>query len=174
MADRTGPATGYDLDTRYEDLLAVLRDAVRPEPFALVAYSCAGMLAFRYAADHPGRVSHLILLSGQYAESVPQPFEEKVAPVIRGDFDGYRRRLFSRILPEPHSLKGVEDCTAWAGETTPEVLVESLRAIDGVQRPRSAAAVSPCRRSCSTAPRTRSSPTRTRKSWSRRSPARAW
>jgi UDP:flavonoid glycosyltransferase YjiC (YdhE family) len=74
----------------------------------------------------------LILLSGQYAESVPKPFEERVARVIRDDFDNWRHRLFKRIFPEPHSLKGVEDCVAWAGETTPEVLIESLRAIDGV------------------------------------------
>jgi pimeloyl-ACP methyl ester carboxylesterase/UDP:flavonoid glycosyltransferase YjiC (YdhE family) len=124
------PATGYDLDTRYRDLVAVLDEAVRP-PFALVAVSCAAMLAFRYAVDHPGRVSHLVLLGGQYAESMPQPFEEKVAAVIRGDFAAYRQRLFARVIPEPHSLRGIEDGVAWAGETTPDVLVESLRAIDG-------------------------------------------
>jgi pimeloyl-ACP methyl ester carboxylesterase len=125
------PATGYDLDTRYRDLLTVLEDAVR-SPFALVAFSCAAPLAFRYAVEHPSRLSHLILLSGQYAESVPQPFEERVARVIRDDFDNWRLRLFKRIFPEPHSLKGIEDCVAWAGETTPDVLVESLKAIDGI------------------------------------------
>ena len=124
------PATGYDLDSRYGDLLAVLQEAVRP-PFALAAYSCAALIAFRYVVDHPGHVSHLILLSGQYAESMPQPFEEKVARVMRGDFAAYRQRLFARVLPEPHSLKGIEDGVAWAGETTPDVLIESLRAIDG-------------------------------------------
>lgn len=125
------PATGYDLDSRYADLTAVIGEAARP-PFALVAFSCAGPLAFRYAVDHPDRLSHLILLCGQYAESVPGPFEERVAPVIRNDFDGWRRRLFARMFPEPHSLKGVEDGVSWAGETTAEILVESLRAIDGI------------------------------------------
>src|SRR4029453_16083589 len=67
------PPTGYDLDSRYQDFLAVLEESVRP-PFALVAVSCAGMLAFRYAVEHPERLSHLILLSGQYSESVPHPF----------------------------------------------------------------------------------------------------
>jgi pimeloyl-ACP methyl ester carboxylesterase/predicted glycosyltransferase len=124
------PATGYDMDTRYADWLAVLEQSARP-PFVLVAYSCAGILAIRYAAEHPDRLSHLILLSGQYAESVPQPFDEKVAPVIRDDFAGWQRRLFARCLPEPHSLKGIEDCIGWSGETTPDVLVESLKAIDG-------------------------------------------
>jgi pimeloyl-ACP methyl ester carboxylesterase/UDP:flavonoid glycosyltransferase YjiC (YdhE family) len=124
------PDAGYDLDSRYMDFLAVLEEAVRP-PFALVAYACSGMLAFRYVVEHPDRVSHLILSSGQYAESVPQPFDERVAPVIRGDFDGWRERLFRRCFPEPHSLKGLEDGLGWAGETSPEILVESLRAIDG-------------------------------------------
>ncbi len=124
------PLQGYDLETRYEDLLAVLSEAVRP-PFAFVAVSCAAMIAFRYVVEHPDRVSHLVLIGGQYAESVPRPFEEKVARVISGDFDGWRSRLWRRVLQEPHSLKGVEDGIAWTGETTPEVLVESLRAIDG-------------------------------------------
>jgi len=124
------PATGYDLETRYQDLTSVLDATARP-PFALVALSCAGMLAFRYVVEHPERVSHLILIAGQYAESVPQPFDEKVASVIRSDFDGWRQRLFKRVFQEPHSLKGMEDMFAWAGETTPDVLVESLRAIDG-------------------------------------------
>ncbi|HKZ08439.1 MAG TPA: alpha/beta fold hydrolase [Methylomirabilota bacterium] len=127
-SDRTAGA--FDLDTRYQDLVAVLEETVRP-PFALVALSCAAMIAFRYAVEHPDRLSHLILVSGQYAESVPQPFDERVAPVIRNDFDNYRRRLLARCLPEPHSLKGIEDGVTWAGETTPDVLVESLRAIDG-------------------------------------------
>ncbi len=124
------PLAGYDLATRYDDLGAVLGEAVRP-PFALVAFACSAILAFRYVVEHPDRVSHLVLIGGQYAESMPQPFEERVARVIREDFDGWRERLFKRIYPEPHSLKGIEDGIAWAGETTPDILVESLRAIDG-------------------------------------------
>jgi pimeloyl-ACP methyl ester carboxylesterase/predicted glycosyltransferase len=125
------PPTGYDLQTRYDDLVAVLDEVARP-PIALVAFSCAAPLALRYAVAHPDRLSHLVLLSGQYAESVPQPFEERVARVIRDDFDNWRTRLFKRVFPEPHSLKGIEDCVTWAGETTPEILIESLRAIDGI------------------------------------------
>ncbi|MGH7302392.1 MAG: alpha/beta fold hydrolase [Candidatus Rokuibacteriota bacterium] len=124
------PATGYDLGTRYGDLVAVLDESVRP-PFGFVAFACSSLVAFRYILEHPGRVSHLILVGGQYAESVPQPFEDKVARVIREDFDGWRKRLLKRATPEPHSLKGIEDGIAWAGETVPDVLVESLRAMDG-------------------------------------------
>ncbi|MGH7279104.1 MAG: alpha/beta fold hydrolase, partial [Candidatus Rokuibacteriota bacterium] len=87
------PRTGYDFQTRYDDLLAVLEQAVRP-PFAFVAFTCSSMLAVRYAVDHPERVSHLVLFAAQYAQSLPQPFEDKVAAVIRRDFDGWRQRLF--------------------------------------------------------------------------------
>jgi pimeloyl-ACP methyl ester carboxylesterase/UDP:flavonoid glycosyltransferase YjiC (YdhE family) len=124
------PPTGYDIDTRYDDFVAVVDETVRA-PFALVAFACSALVALRYVAEHPERVSHLILVGGQYAESMPQPFEDKVARTIRDDFDGWRSRLFKRVYPEPHSLKGMEDGIAWAGETRPEVLVESLRAIDG-------------------------------------------
>ncbi len=123
------PQTGYDFATRYGDMVAVLAEAVRP-PFALVAYSCASMLAVTYAVEHPERLSHLILIAPQYAQSLPRPFEEKVARVIREDFDGWRTRLFTKATPEPHSLKVVEDCVRWAGETSPEILVEALRQIE--------------------------------------------
>jgi pimeloyl-ACP methyl ester carboxylesterase/predicted glycosyltransferase len=123
------PATGYDFETRYGDLLAVLDAAVRP-PFAFAAFSCAAMPAVRYAIEHPDRVSHLILFSAQYAQSLPKPFEERVARVIREDFDGWRQRLFSKATPEPHSLKVIEDCVEWAGETSPEVFVEALQQIE--------------------------------------------
>jgi pimeloyl-ACP methyl ester carboxylesterase len=122
------PATGYDFETRYGDLVAVLDEAI-PGPFAFVAFTCAGMLAVRYALEHPERVSHLIVLGAQYAQSLPTPFEEKVARVIREDFDGWRTRLFTKATPEPHSLKVIEDCVAWAGETSSAVFVEALQRI---------------------------------------------
>lgn len=123
------PLTGFDFDTRYGDLLAVLGETVRP-PFALVAFGCASMLAVRYAVDHPGHLGQLILAGAQYAQSLPRPFEDRVAAVIRNDFDGWRQRLFRTIYPEPHSLKGIEDGIAWAGETSPDVLVEALGQIE--------------------------------------------
>jgi len=122
------PATGYDFDTLYGDLCAVLDEAARP-PFALVGYSCSNMLLIRYAAEHPDRVSHLIMISSQYSQPMPEPFDEKYAPLIRNDFDGYVRRFFTTLYPEPHSLKGMEDGVGWGHETTAEILIESLRQI---------------------------------------------
>jgi pimeloyl-ACP methyl ester carboxylesterase/predicted glycosyltransferase len=119
------PRTGYDADTMYGDLAAVL-EVARP-PFALAALSCANMLATRYAVEHPERLSHLVMLSPEYSQPLPEPFEEKFAPLIREDFAGYLKRFWTSTFPEPHSLKGVEDGIAWGSETTPEILIESLR-----------------------------------------------
>jgi len=122
------PPVGYEFDTLYGDLVAVLDAAARP-PFALVGYSCSNMLLLRYAAEHPERVSHLVQVSGQYSQPMPEPFDEKYAPLVRNDFEGYLRRFFTSLYPEPHSLKGIEDGIGWGRETTPEVLVEVLRQI---------------------------------------------
>jgi predicted glycosyltransferase len=84
----------------------------------------------RYAVEHPERLSHLVLIGAQYAQSLPKPFEEKVAAVIRGDFEGWRRRLFTNFFPESHSLKGIEDGVAWSGEGDPEIFVEVLRQLE--------------------------------------------
>ncbi|MGH7389281.1 MAG: alpha/beta fold hydrolase [Candidatus Rokuibacteriota bacterium] len=123
------PATGYDFATRYGDMVGVLDEAARP-PVALVAFSCASMLAVEFAVEHPERVSHLILVSAQYSQSLPKPFEERVARVIREDFDGWRTRLVTKCVPEPHSLKAIEDGIAWAGESRPEIYVEALQQIE--------------------------------------------
>src|SRR5262249_37155565 len=119
------PPTGYDFATRYGDLVAVLEQTMKP-PFALVAFTCSTMLAVHYVLDHPGAVSHLVLMGPQYKQSLPQPFEEKVARVIREDFAGWSRRLFTKLYPEPHSLRAVEDHLQWVQETAPDVLVEAL------------------------------------------------
>ena len=96
----------------------------------------------------------------QYRQSLPQPFEEKVARVIREDFDGWRQRLFTKCLPEPHSLKAVEDMHRdGAGESSPEIYVEALRS-DRRTTCSTCSASSARRRSSCTAPTIPSSRTR--------------
>src|SRR5262249_12648034 len=123
------PLIGYDFDTHYGDLCAVLDAAVRT-PFAFVAFSCASMLAVRYAIEHPERVSHLIFVGAQYSQSLPQPFDDKVATIFENVVDGEGRRRSQKSHPESHSVKGIEDGIAWAGETSGEVFIEALRQIE--------------------------------------------
>ncbi|HEY5985946.1 MAG TPA: hypothetical protein VIV12_06105 [Streptosporangiaceae bacterium] len=39
--------------------------------------------------------------------------------------------FFAECFPEPHSTKQHEDCTAWAAETTPEVLLADVQSALG-------------------------------------------
>jgi pimeloyl-ACP methyl ester carboxylesterase/UDP:flavonoid glycosyltransferase YjiC (YdhE family) len=119
------PLTGYDMATRYGDFSAVIREAARP-PFVLVANSCSCMLAVRYVVEHPGEVSRLMCVSPQYTQELPGSFHDRAAPFIRGDYETYLRKICAKMLPEPHSLKGVEDGVGWGLGASPDVIVESL------------------------------------------------
>ncbi|HEX2573427.1 MAG TPA: alpha/beta fold hydrolase [Polyangia bacterium] len=121
--------TGYDFDTHYADIRAVLTAAEARWPVAIATFSCSAMVAIRLAVEQPEAVSHLILLSAQYSQPLPQPFDERFAPLVRDDFEGYLQRLFTSIYPEPHSLRAIEEGIAFGRETTPAVLVEAMREI---------------------------------------------
>jgi pimeloyl-ACP methyl ester carboxylesterase/predicted glycosyltransferase len=123
------PLTGYDFDTHYADVRAVLAAAGARSPVAICTFSCSAMVAIRLAVEHPEEVSHLILFSAQYSQPLPQPFDEKFAPLVRDDFEGYLQRLFQSSNPEPHSLRAIEEGVAFGHETTPAVLIEAMREI---------------------------------------------
>ena len=87
------PATGYDLATRYGDMLAVLDEAARP-PFAFPAFSLlqpCSRSATRWSIRRG--VSHLILLAGQYAESA--------AGAVRGEGGAGHPRGLRRLAARP-------------------------------------------------------------------------
>ena len=61
LSDRGTPPTCLDDDVR--DLEAVV-DAAGLDRFALLGRSQGGAISARYAARHPGRVSHIVMLGG--------------------------------------------------------------------------------------------------------------
>jgi len=61
LSDHVDPTNLPTLEERADDLSRVL-DAVQSERIALLGYSEGGMLSTLYAAAHPDRVSHLILI----------------------------------------------------------------------------------------------------------------
>ena len=166
------PATGYDLDTRYQDLSPCSRRRCgRPSPWWPI--SCAGMLAFRYAVEHPDALP-------------PRPPGRPVlrvgAPAVRGeggagDPGRLRRLARSGCSPGacPSRIRSRASRTASPGRrddagdprgvAPSHRRVERLRSARRVQRPD---ARPPRHR------RTRSCRTRTPRSSPRRFPARAW
>lgn len=119
------PPQGYDFATHYADVTAVLEHARRP--LAIAALACGAIVAIQYAVDHPADVSHLVLISPEYTQPLPADFDRRVAAPILRDYRGYLEGFWNAALPEPHSLKHVEDGIAWGLETDPAIVVEALR-----------------------------------------------
>ncbi len=119
------------------DALAVM-DATAIEQAAIVGLSLGAQRALMLAADHPERVTGVVLIGPVVPlPPVPTPFAQRFAERLdahRGwekfnlhywlehyeDFLGF---YFSEVFNEPHSTKQREDAVGWGLETSPETLV---------------------------------------------------
>jgi class 3 adenylate cyclase/pimeloyl-ACP methyl ester carboxylesterase len=102
LSDRD--ATDYSLDALVGDLEAVV-DALGLERFALYAISAGGPVAINYAAAHPERVSHLILVSSLAGKGGANPVWTSIGDMMRsGAWDGAspasQQMLASIIIPD--------------------------------------------------------------------------
>ena len=80
-SDRPEGQAAYGFDTYYQDFVAVL-DAAGADKLAVVGISVTAMTALRLAAEHPERVTHLIIAGG-FAETLRQ--DPKVAERVRAE-----------------------------------------------------------------------------------------
>lgn len=131
---------GYSVRTIAEDALAVMaatgleRAALGLERAALVSFSIGGSWAVRIAAEHPERVSHLVLIStgmgaGRSRAAFHEPYDGKDknrADYWRRDYPGFLQWWAERIVPEPHSTKQREDIVNWGLGTTPDILIKTI------------------------------------------------
>ncbi len=131
------PATGYDHDRAAAHALDVL-DATATERASLVCLSRSAWYGLILAAEHPERIERLVLVG---AATAPRPLGSGFYE-IRDRYDGWEKYnahywcshfgdflefFFERMFVEPHSTKQREDAVSWGLETTPEILIATVK-----------------------------------------------
>jgi pimeloyl-ACP methyl ester carboxylesterase len=154
-SDRPLTVEAYEQSAQVAYVLAVL-DATTTGEAIVVGLSRAANWALELAAEHPSRVSGVIVIGpalrlgavGPAAVNDPTPdLEPSRVPWGGTDppehwakysrqywldhYDDHSWFFFGQCFPEPHSTKSIEDCVGWAGETEGAVLVTE----SGWQRP---------------------------------------
>jgi pimeloyl-ACP methyl ester carboxylesterase/predicted glycosyltransferase len=149
------PTDGYSTTHFARDILAVL-DELRIDCAALVAVSAGARWGIQFAAEHPERVSHLVMiapsarLGGEARVNLERFFAEPPDTEGWNKYNawhwqrGYRDYLewfFANVYSEPHSTKGIDDCIGWGLETSPDVLIPTIAESADPQLAAAAAAV---------------------------------
>ena len=124
-SDRPQGQAAYSFDEYYADFLAVL-DAAGADRVAVVGISATTMTALRLAAEHPQRVSHVIVAGGYAEARLEHPkFIERMrmeSERMRSDWPGYLDWFFSTVFTEPHSTKPFEDGVRYGWATSGETV----------------------------------------------------
>lgn len=131
----------YRYDEYVADALAVIDD-LGLDRYVLVGFSRGGPKAALIAQARPEQVRAVVLIgvvapntAERRAASVQtfttprdnyEGWERYNAHAILADVDAFVAMFFARMFLEPHSTKQIEDSVAWAAETDPQVLVDSL------------------------------------------------
>jgi pimeloyl-ACP methyl ester carboxylesterase/predicted glycosyltransferase len=134
-------AAAYRAEEYVADAIAVL-DATGIERAVLVGFSFGAHLAALLAAHHPGRVVSAMLIAtaapfgpGTGVQAQRAFLELSVSDdgwakynrdYWRRDYRGFTEFFFREALNEPHSTKQIEDCVAWASETSAETLTDTV------------------------------------------------
>jgi len=138
LSDR--PAKGYDTEDFVRDTKTIL-DQLAVRSSVLVGFSAGGRWAVQFAAQHSSRVERLVLIApATFTDGSPRvrlsPFTDTPpdregwnkynAVHWREDYRDFVRWFAAQIFTEPHSTKGQDDIVAWASDTTPEMLIETV------------------------------------------------
>ena len=120
-SDRPQGQEAYSFDHYYQDFLTVL-DAAGADRVAVVGISATTMTALRVAAEHPERVSHVIVAGGYAEARLDHPkFVERVrveGERMLNDWPAYLDWFFSIVFTEPHSTKPFEDGVRYGWATS--------------------------------------------------------
>ena len=115
----------YSFEHFHDDFVAVI-DALKIDRVALVGHSAAAMIALRFAAEQPERVTHLVVAGG-FADSLVQTEAmqrrmAKEAALLARDWPAYLDYFMSCIFTEPHSTKAYEDGVHYGWATDAQVI----------------------------------------------------
>ena len=141
LSGRPRGAEAYRAAEYMADAIAVM-DATATERAVLVGFSFGGHLAALLAANHPERVVSAMLIAPaapfgpgtgvQTRRAFLEPSDSDEGwtkynrHYWRRDFRGFTEFFFHEALNEPHSTKQIEDCIAWASETSAETLIDTV------------------------------------------------
>jgi pimeloyl-ACP methyl ester carboxylesterase/predicted glycosyltransferase len=130
------PPTGYDHDRLADHARAVL-DAAGVERASVVCFSRSTVAGAILATEYPERVERLVLTAvTQDGPAGPDVFEPREryegwakynAHYWRTHFRDFLEFFMEQLFTEPHSTKAREDGVAWGLETTPDILVATVR-----------------------------------------------
>jgi pimeloyl-ACP methyl ester carboxylesterase/predicted glycosyltransferase len=142
-SDRPASVTSYDRRHQTEDALAVL-DAAGADRAVVLAW-CSGGAELLLAAEHPDRVTGIVMIAPDL-RLTPDPADEEGWQSFDAELDGYQRWqkwnrhywlrdwpgfldfFFRECFTEPHSTKQIEDAIGWGLETDPQTVVRGLDA----------------------------------------------
>ncbi len=118
----------YDLQNCAKDVHSVI-EAAGLDRFAMAGMSYGVSICLKYNATHPGRASHLILLSGSakmvrsenYPHGMPEETLKGIIQLWREQPEGMLSSFIELACSEKYSLRHKELIRQWAHETIPEV-----------------------------------------------------
>ncbi len=139
-SDRPIGAEQYGWDHQVADAIAVM-DATKTDTAVVMGVSNGGHLAALLAARHPARVLGAVLIAASPPTIGPNFLHWQNFGQRRDSYEGWGKCnkhywrhnyrdfvefFWSKIYPEPHSTKQIEDSLAWSLETTPETLIDTV------------------------------------------------
>ena len=141
-SDRPRGPEYYSAKAYVDDAIAIM-DELELSQAVLVGFSFGGHLAAMMASNYPERVAAAVLIapsapfgpanpnrspaSFQSIVASPEGWSKYNEHFWRTDYSDFVRFFFAQVFPEAHSTKQIEDAVAWAHDTTPEVLIDTVK-----------------------------------------------
>ncbi len=116
MSSNPEESAAYTPEAHVRYTLAVL-DAVGAGPLPVLAVSGGTHRTLRLAAEHPDRVTSLVLF-GSFSPLGGPLNQEVVSRMLAGDQEPFLEVFMAAAFTEPHSTKALEDGMGWGRETT--------------------------------------------------------